>query len=137
MGLNSEIEFHDTTVAAIVKVGTQVIVFLQAYVHKSPGRPGWDAGSGWVQAAAITFTEATIDGEVPDLPADISSGSLILDDEERKYMVPIPFQYAREIALKMLLITSSAEITIKGKQAELTLIGEAVYVEEFSGHDSP
>lgn len=32
---NRIIELHDTTVDAIVEVGTQVIIFLRAYVHQS------------------------------------------------------------------------------------------------------
>ena len=88
--LHKCIELHDTTFATAVEVGTQIIVVLRAYVHTSEGRPGWDAGSGWVQAAVLVFAEGRMDGVLPDLPADIWEGDLIVDGEWWKNTVPIP-----------------------------------------------
>lgn len=130
---NSIIELHDSVVGDIATIGSQVIVFFaRAYIHKSEGRPGWDAGSGWVQAATLSWAEATIEGNVPELPAGIWEGDLIVDVEVQKNMIPIPFSHTGTVALRLHLETP-VEITIRGNQAVLTLIGEAVYVEEFPG----
>jgi len=124
------LELHDTTVAAIVQVGDQVVVFLRAYVHQSEVRPGVDAGSGWVQAVALTFAEGTVEGAIPDLPADIWHGDLVVDEVIMSNMVPLPFHLTGSVALQLQL-DAPAEIIVRGRKMELTLIGEAVYVEEF------
>lgn len=41
---NRIIEQHDSTVAAIVEVGTQIVVIVRGYMHQSEGDPGRDAG---------------------------------------------------------------------------------------------
>lgn len=124
------IELHDTTVAAIVEVGRQVVVLLKAYIHQSEGRPGWDAGSGWLQAAALTFTEAEIESNVPDLPADICEGSMSVEGDVRHNLLPLPFHYTGSIAL-MLSLDTPADLVIRGSQVTLTLLGEPVYIEAF------
>lgn len=68
--LNRVIELHDSTVVGITTVGNQVILLLRAYIHASKGVPARDAGSGWIQAAALTFSEAIIEGAVPELPSE-------------------------------------------------------------------
>ncbi len=131
--LNSSIGLHDTTVDAIVKVGRQVIVLLRAYVYKSEGRIGIDAGSGWIQAAVMTWTEATIEGVIPELSADIWRGDLVVDGVSQEGVIPIPFSSTGAVALSMHLnldSDASTYIEIHGSQAILTLLGEELYVEE-------
>lgn len=130
--LHHIIELHDTKMVGLIEVGTQMILFLRAYIHQSEGRPGWDAGSGWVQAVALTFTEGSLEGELPELPADIWEGSLIMADNVLRNYIPLPFIYRGDVALRIRL-DNPADIVITGKQAVLTRIGEAVYVEEFTG----
>jgi hypothetical protein len=130
--LQSVIELHDTRLVAVVEVGTQVIVLLRAYVHRSRGRPAWDSGSGWIQAAVLTFADGKIEGILPALPADIWHGDWIVEGKVSANMLPIPLHQTGEIALTLQLDTP-AEITLRGKEALLTLIGDAVYVEEFPG----
>jgi hypothetical protein len=132
---NSIIELHDTTLVAMIEIGTQIIVLLEAVIHRSDDRPGIDAGSCWIQAAILTFSEAAIEGTANGLPADIADGDLIVDGEVLSNIVPIPFSHAGEVVLKLDLFTS-AKIVIRGKYAVLTLIGEAVYVQEFPGPDT-
>jgi hypothetical protein len=134
--LHKAIELHDTTVVSVFEVGTQIVVVLQAYVHTSNGRPAWDAGSGWVQAAVLTFFEGRIEGTLPDLPADIWEGDLIVDGEVLQNAVPIPLSHIGEVVLKLQLAAPESLI-IRGEGANLTLIGEAVYVEEFPGASNP
>jgi hypothetical protein len=45
--LNSALELHDSSIGEIRQQGSDVIVlFSHTYIHKSTGRPAWDAGSG-------------------------------------------------------------------------------------------
>ncbi len=130
------VEFHDSTVFGIAEVGTQIIVFLRAYLHQSEGRPAWDAGSGSVQAAVMTFSEATIEGELPEFPSDIWKGDMEIKGETLSNILPVPFHETGDIVLKMRFVFDTpAEIVIIGKQALLTLIGDPVYVEEFSSRE--
>ncbi len=128
--MNSLIELHDTKVEATTEVGTQIILLLRVYIHRSEGRPGIDAGTGWIQAAALVFSEATFEGDFMELPADISNGLLTLDGRETPNEIALPFAHTGEIALEFSLMTG-AKITIRGNSAALTLLGDAVYIEEF------
>ena len=77
--MNSTIEIHDSRVAEICKCdGTVIVHFLPAYLHKSEGRPVFDAGTGWVQEARLIFTEASVEGDYPDWPCDIADGEIIV-----------------------------------------------------------
>jgi len=129
---NKSIELHDTIVAAIIDVGTQIVVFLRAYIHQSEGQPGRDVGSGWVQAAALTFSDGVVDGSIPDEPANIWHGDLKVDEEVLSNCLPVPNIFNGAVSLKLSLDTPT-EIVVRGTRVEITLIGEPVYVEEFPG----
>ena len=130
--LNRAMELHDTTVAGIVTLGSQIIVLLVASIHASKKIPAQDAGGGWKQAAVLAFSDALIEGDVPELPSGIWTGILILDSKEERNLIPIPFRYTGKITLRLHL-DAPAELQITANRGELTLIGEAVYVEEFPG----
>ena len=67
--MNSEIELHDSVISEIHEIDrTMVVEFAPAYVHTSRGKPGLDAGTGWVQNARLRLTGATISGDRPLLP---------------------------------------------------------------------
>lgn len=134
---HSLIELHDSRVAAISKIGEQVIVFFApAYIHASEGRPGWDPGRGYVQAAALTFAEGSVESDAVELTGDVWEGNLEVDGHGFKNVIPIPFDHTGAVTLRLHISDPSGEIMIRGKKATLILIGDAVYVEEFSGADS-
>jgi len=131
---NRIIELHDSEVAAITEVGSQIVVFFShAYIHQSEGRPGWDPGSGWSQSAALVFSEAILEGELPEFPAEIWDGTLVVGGDRLNNQIPAPFVHAGEVALR-LKVGLPEDLWIRGRGATLTLLGDAVYVEEFSGH---
>ena len=52
--MNTVIEIHDSRVTEISnRNGTVIVHFQPTYLHKSEGRPGLDAGTGWVQEARL------------------------------------------------------------------------------------
>jgi hypothetical protein len=127
--MESFIELHDSELVAVLELGSQAIVLLRAYMHTSEGRIGIDPGNGWVQAALLTFaTDATIEGDVPDLPSDIYNGELVLDGVAHRNVIPIPLHHVGAASLKLLL-NATPELVISGTGIDLTLVGEAVHVE--------
>src|SRR5437016_4648859 len=54
--VNECLELHDSTLSHVTfRDGSAVVSLSSAYVHRSPGRPGRDAGSGGYQPATLTF----------------------------------------------------------------------------------
>ncbi|MCU1299076.1 MAG: hypothetical protein JWO91_3354 [Acidobacteriaceae bacterium] len=79
--LNSAIELHDSTLASFQQTDQHiVIVFSPAYIHKSVGNPGVDAGSGWVQEAIIRVEAGSIEAIPLELPCDLLHGELRIDN---------------------------------------------------------
>ena len=132
--MNRIIELHDTEVVGITTVGNQVIVFLDAYVHESEGRPGRDPGTGWGQAAVLLFKQGTIEGKLPEPPVDIKSGSLFLGETESANLIPIPLDHIGAVTFSIRVIGDDGTyqgLKIRGAAVLLTLIGEPVYGGEF------
>ena len=89
--VNISIELHDSIVAGIMKRNGEVVVhFLPAYLHKSEGRPGIDAGTGWVQEARLNFADGLTGGTFPDLPCVVMEGELVVGVERFNSQVPVP-----------------------------------------------
>lgn len=133
--LNRMIELHDSEVVSIAEVGSQLVILLRAYVHQSAGRPGRDAGTGWVQAAALTLAHGEVEGDWPELPADIFNGDLLIDGRLLENEIPIPFEHLGQIVLRVEL-APACSLAVRGSGAVLTLLGEPVYVEEFLGAEA-
>jgi hypothetical protein len=58
--MNTNIELHDSVVANIATLeGAAIVSFQPAYLHKSEGRPGFDAGSGWLPMQPSAETSPT------------------------------------------------------------------------------
>lgn len=76
---NRAIELHDSTFDGVRKDGTDLTLrFSAAYTHQSGGKPGVDAGSGWVQEAILHVRGGSVNGEIENLPCDLWDGDLRL-----------------------------------------------------------
>jgi hypothetical protein len=127
--MNAAIELHDSTVAEIIKQdGTVTVEFRPAYLHQSEGRPGIDPGTGWVQDVQLIFSEASVDGNLPDLPCDVMDGEFVLS-QKRQYLISVPLEAMGFVELQ-LIFDSIHAVTIKGKSVHLKLPGKPKYVEE-------
>ena len=92
---NRAIEFHDSTFNGVERESADLALrFSAAYIHQSEGRPGIDAGSGWVQELRLLISDASLSGEILGLPGNLSDGSISLDDR-RFDTVPIPPRLSR------------------------------------------
>jgi hypothetical protein len=133
--MNTVIEIHDSRVTEIVnRNGTVIVHFQPAYLHKSEGRPAFDAGTGWVQEARLIFAEAAASGDYPEWPCDVMDGELIADGERHSNLIPVPFETYMLTELR-LVCDSIHTVTVTGRGAKLELIGEPRYVEEFRPHN--
>lgn len=128
---NLAIEFHDSTFDGAHWDGTALTLsFSAAYIHQSEGKPGVDAGSGWVQELRLHISEASRSGEIPDLPCDLWDGSISLDDERFDNCVPIPLDYRGRIEVHL---QQEGALTVVGTRLLVELLGQPQYVEDSPG----
>jgi hypothetical protein len=126
------IELHDSKVEDVRVLNENVIlIFSEAYIHKSKGRPGYDAGSGWSQRIQMEFLKASLDGQPRGLPDRVSDGELDVGGK-KDGLIDLPFEVMRSLRLS-LIFQSGNEIQIFGEKMILTELDEAEYVEEFPG----
>ena len=127
---NRAIEFHDSTFDSLERDGKSVILrFAAAYIHESEGEPGRDAGSGWVQAIRLHVIDASLTGEIVELPCDLWDGDISLGGELFE-MLPIPLDYEGPVEVNL---RQDGQLKIVGTHVRLELVGEPKYVEEFPG----
>ena len=131
MGTRDAIEFHDSTVAGITPSENSIIVqFRPAYVHRSDGRPGFDAGSGFLQNLDLVLSEAVLKSTFTELPCDLGDGSLSVGNEVFDNLVPHPFDLRGKVRFSA--INEHAErLDIQGTQAIVLPVGEARYLERY------
>src|SRR5262249_911605 len=135
--MNQSIELHDSKLAAIgFADGRATIVFSPAYIHRSHGKPGRDPGTVWTQDAELIIDVATEINLPSSWPCAISDGQLQLNDLLLKNEIPIPLHHVGNVRLKLGLLEFNGNfkaVEVKGANARLRLLGEAKYLEEFSG----
>jgi len=130
--MNAGIELHDSTLASVTSAdGTVVILLSPAYVHHSEGRPGTDAGSGWLQDATFTIREA---GEIPspaELPLEIADGFLRIGESIHDNLLPAGGRFEGAIELSLTL-TNSETVVFRGTSIEIRMQGDAKWLESFA-----
>jgi hypothetical protein len=128
---NRAIEIHDSTLDAIsVRDGQAVLHFSSVYIHESTGAPGVDAGSGWAQEALLRIGNAAIERSFSKVPVDLLDGYIMLGDAVRRNEIPVPLNHKGIVALR-LESWNDELVLITGSSADLELIGEPEYVEDF------
>lgn len=130
--LNSVIELHDSVLGSLAQVGDSVQVILRpAYVHQSVGKPGVDAGSGFVQNFTLEFGEAQIEGEIGALPSDIFHGEFQAGTQTFPNEIGLPCDWDAAASLVLFLSPDNRRIAITGRSVRATADSEAVFVEDF------
>lgn len=128
--MNRSIEIHDSVVERVFTIGVDAVIdFSRVYIHQSPGKPGFDAGSGWVQRAQLRIKEAAIQGAFSQGNCDLSGGHLKLNGTVLDNEIPIPLDFLGGVELG--LKSHSGVVLVAGNGAELEVFGEPEYVEEF------
>jgi hypothetical protein len=126
------IDLHDSHVADIRCSGRGITIrFAHAYMHRSDGRPGVDAGTGWSQEAELHISGATLIGKVPPLPCLLIGGTLAVGGYSHENMIPLPLHSEEPSMITLWFGYDDFGIEAKGRSSRLQLIGEARYVEDF------
>jgi len=129
--MNTIVELHDSTVAEIeMRDGTIIVHFQPAYLHRSKGRPGYDAGEGLVQEARLIFLHATVSGDIPTFPRDIVDGTFVIGEEWHENSVPVPLESTESIRLHLEFDRHKITITAGGVRLELS--GSPRCIEKFN-----
>jgi hypothetical protein len=129
---NRAIEIHDSVLASVsFSQGEAHLHFSTVYIHQSEGLPGRDAGSGWVQEAVLRIHDATMEGALSEFPVDLTDGETrmgqnILDNE-----IPVPLRHKGPFELRLQAKSDGQVVSFAGSGAELELLGDPEYVEEF------
>ena len=129
---NSAIEIYDSMLDSLMNEDQRVVLDLEpAYIHRSTGTPGVDPSVGWVQDI-ILLVDGTIEGSLTELPCDLWEGSLQVGDQKIENIIPLPVDYRGEVTLT--LVTQSLNrVIVRGSAISANPIGEAKFIEEFSG----
>jgi len=131
--MNSAIELHDSEVTAVVRDGQSVRVeFGPAYVHRSTGRPGMDAGEGYLQAADLVFSGAASLDEEGTCRGTVSDGSVSVGEREFANVVPLPLVLVGEVSAALHFV-SGGVLRIRAGEVSCVLRGSARYVEPYEG----
>jgi hypothetical protein len=131
--MNSAIELHDSKVSSVKRDGSVVCIALeQAYIHRSSGRPGIDAGEGYVQAVDLVLSGvATLEEEGKCL-GTISDGSITVGEQEFANVLPLPFGLNGRVSAKFAFV-SGGVLAISATEVACVLMGVARYVEAYEG----
>ncbi len=130
--LNAAIELHDSELGGIKHVsGALVLEFRPAYIHKSKGRPGFDAGIGVVQDLAIRIEDALIEGDFGEIPACVLHGELQIGTETALNLIALPCDIVDSVRMSLHLYPDYRKVSVTGRRIKVMIEGEATYVEDF------
>ena len=130
---NRAIEIHDSVLAGVsFSQGEARLHFLSVYIHQSEGVPGRDAGGGWVQEAVLRIHDARVEGALSEFPVDLSDGQIQMGNKIVDNEIPVPLHHKGTFELRLQAMwQEQGVVSFTGSGAELELLGEPEYVEEF------
>jgi len=129
--MNAAIEFHDSTLVAVERRDDTVVVRLNAYLHRSEGRPGYDAGTGWIQVVELTFAGGLVERSPAELPLELDDGELT-SDFETQFLLALPAASIGDIRFTTCGLYGD-ELIVRGNGLVVKTLDEARYVEDFPG----
>ena len=121
--MNTGVELHDSRVADVARAEDDLrVVFRPAYVHRSDGVPGSDAGWGYLQPVEFRFHDATF-AEKGECRGSVTDGAVSVGDAEYSNLVPLPMTALGATAAKF-EFASGGVLTITANGFSCTPIGE-------------
>jgi hypothetical protein len=131
--MNRAIELHDSKISSVNAVEGEVqIRFATAYVHASNGRPGIDAGDGFVQPALLTFSGAKMSGARLEA-GPLSDGWIALAGNAVHSLLPVDFMAEGDVTAQFLFAASGLAVDVTATSVCLELLGDPVWLERFPG----
>lgn len=133
---NTTVEIHDSVVELIECKGDGLVVVLDAYVHRSQGRPGIDDGTGWSQELRLNVRNGKVEGDVERIPMELLDGHLVLSSKSFENFIPVPLDHSGPVRIEF-RGWNDWQVAIVGEGIAARLVGSGVYIEEFTaGRDS-
>ncbi len=111
------------------------IVFQPAYVHETPGTPGLDPGTGWLQTIELFVASGSMEGTLTALPFNVIEGTLTIDDRKYSNLLPLPMNLTGKVELNLLL-GSMESVVIRGNGITTGWEGLPEDPEDFPGSRS-
>lgn len=131
--MNSALELHDSTLAGLSEREGSVIVALRpAYLHKSDGQAGVDAGTGWWLDLDLRIAGASVEGSPSTFPVEIMDGSLEASWVKHDNVVPFPLPVGGPIEL-ILVLEAGGRLVIRGSEITPEPRSEPKYAGKFAG----
>ena len=127
---NTAVEIHDSTLERIESDDGALVVVISAYVHRSPGRPSIDAGTGWSQTLQLRFRQGLAKGSVDTIPLELLDGHLEVSGHRFDNIIPVPIEHPGPAKIE-LRGWNGARVRIVGESVEVELVGPARYLEEY------
>ena len=129
--INAALELHDSTLSAVERADKTLLLHLDpAYVHKSPGVPGKDAGEGWLCVVQIILRDA-VDSVSIDSAECISDGALVCNGQRLDNLIPIPFSFAGKTHLSLVLTEGGKTLEIGANGVDVSLTNAGRFLEPF------
>ena len=130
---NRAIEIHDSVLAAVsFSQGEAKLHFSSVYIHQSEGVPSRDTGSGWVQEAILRTHDAKMEGAFSEFPVDLADGQTQMRENILDNEIPVPLRHKGAFELRLQAMwQEQVSVSFTGSGAELELLGEPEYLEEF------
>ena len=129
--MNAALEFHDSYVQIIQpdNAGGVSLHFSEAYIHKSVGQPGVDSGTGHVQAARVSFSEARLVGDLAECVGALSDGIILVNGHSLS-LLPVPYSFRGLVAANF-TFQNGASVKIDAITVECCVFGACEFVETF------
>jgi hypothetical protein len=125
------LEFHDSEIArASIEGPDLVLTFSAAYVHRSSGNPGIDAGQGYLAPLVLAFRGARCTGDLSRCIGTLSDGALDGPDIPRG-LLPLPFTTTNPVHAH-LQFTNGTTLDVHAAGMDCRITGEERFVESFA-----
>ena len=131
--MNDAIEFYDSAIKGVARKAADILIQLQALVHRSEGRPRIDAGSAWSMPVLIEAINATPE-HVPPAPTRIYDGVVETAKGTMQGLAPLPSDILGPVRLR--LETNDGSLQLRAERLEIRAQGPGKYLEEFPGGSS-
>lgn len=128
--MKSVLEWHDSELLAIsTESATETVILLDAYVHRKAKQADATVEGG-NQRVRINLPNMRCENLVPEMPADIYGGLLVLGGvEHNSGLVPLPMHFEGEVTLSLTMRETGQELLFFGTGMTIEPDGEFRFVE--------
>jgi hypothetical protein len=130
--MNSAIEFHDSDVQSVtLDRQTLLVQFSPAYIHRSSGTPGIDAGEGHAQDAQLIFGNVDISTIPLGCSGRLSDGRVEID-EQTFSLIPLPSSFDGAVRAEF-TFSNGVSLTFRARSVAFRSVGESRLIDHFPG----